>query len=97
MIGIELPLAVTVQGALIGAMYGLLAVGLILVYRSNRVINFAQGELGAFGAAVFAIFVARWHLPLLADAAGGDAHRWCGRRCGRGRASCAGCGRRRRC
>jgi ABC-type branched-subunit amino acid transport system ATPase component/branched-subunit amino acid ABC-type transport system permease component len=62
-IGLELPLAVAVQGALIGAMYGLLAVGLILVYRSNRVINFAHGELGAFGAAIFALLVVRWHLP----------------------------------
>ena len=63
LLAIELPMAVTVQGALIGAMYGLLAVGLVLIYRSNRVINFAQGELGAFGAAVFALFVTRWHLP----------------------------------
>ncbi len=63
MIAVELPLAVTVQGALVGAMYGLLGVGLVLIHRSNRVINFAQGELGAFGAAVFALFVARWHLP----------------------------------
>lgn len=82
MIGIDLPLAVTVQGALVGAMYGLLAVGLILIYRSNRVINFAQGELGAFGAALFALFVARWGLPywlmlpvamLIAGAVGGVA------------------------
>ena len=35
--------------------YGLLAVGLVLVYRSNRIINFAHGEIGAFGAAVFGV------------------------------------------
>ncbi|HAP74867.1 MAG TPA: ABC transporter [Acidimicrobiaceae bacterium] len=63
MMAIELPWAVTTQGALIGAMYGLLAVGVVLVYRSNRVINFAHGELGALGAAVFALAVTRWHLP----------------------------------
>jgi ABC-type branched-subunit amino acid transport system ATPase component/ABC-type branched-subunit amino acid transport system permease subunit len=63
MIAIELPLAVTVQGALIGAMYGLLGVGLVLVYRSNRVVNFAQGELGALGAAVFSLAVGRWGTP----------------------------------
>jgi ABC-type branched-subunit amino acid transport system ATPase component/branched-subunit amino acid ABC-type transport system permease component len=81
-IAVDLPIAVTVQGALIGAMYGLLAVGLVLIYRSNRVINFAQGELGAFGGALFALFVARWHLPywlmlpgamLVAGAIGGVA------------------------
>ena len=28
----------------------MLAAGLVLIYRSNRIINFAQGEIGAFGA-----------------------------------------------
>ncbi|MEZ5220574.1 MAG: ATP-binding cassette domain-containing protein [Ilumatobacteraceae bacterium] len=63
MIAVDVPLAVTVQGALVGAMYGLLGVGLVLVYRSNRVVNFAQGELGALGAAVFALAVGRWGMP----------------------------------
>ena len=49
----EVPLPVVVLGAIIGMTYGLLAVGLVLVYRTNRIINFAHGEVGAFGAAVF--------------------------------------------
>jgi branched-chain amino acid transport system permease protein len=35
-------------------LYSLLAIGLVLVYRTNRIINFAQGELGAFAAVLAA-------------------------------------------
>ncbi|MEA3020526.1 MAG: hypothetical protein QOI47_2050 [Actinomycetota bacterium] len=50
-------------GAITGMTYGILAVGLVLVYRSSRVINFAHGEIGATGAAVCALLVVRWHTP----------------------------------
>jgi len=45
------------QGVINGLTYGLLAIGLILVYRSSRVINFAQGAAGALGAAVLGVLV----------------------------------------
>ncbi|MEY2473805.1 MAG: hypothetical protein QOK28_3134 [Actinomycetota bacterium] len=64
--GFEIPLPVIVLGAIIGMTYGLLAVGLVLVYRTNRIINFAHGEVGAFGAAVFGTAVLRWHVPYYA-------------------------------
>ncbi len=50
-------------GVIQGMTYGILAVGLVLVYRSSRVINFAHGEIGAFGAAVCGVLVVRWHVP----------------------------------
>ena len=59
----EVTSPVLVLGALTGILYGLLAVGIVLVYRTNRVINFAHGEIGAFGASLFSIFVVRWGLP----------------------------------
>ena len=59
----ESPGPVLVLGLIIGLTYGLLAVGLVLIYRSNRIINFAHGQVGAFGAALFGIMVVRWHLP----------------------------------
>lgn len=37
-----------VLGVVYGGIYGLIAVGLVLVYRGTRVINFAQGEIGTF-------------------------------------------------
>src|SRR5205823_1176218 len=50
--GFQLPLPVIVLGVTTGLPYGLLAVGLVLVYRTNRIINFAHGAIGAFGAAI---------------------------------------------
>ena len=61
--GFDVPLPVIVLGTIIGMIYGLLAVGLVLVYRTNRIINFAHGEVGAFGAAFFGTAVLRWHIP----------------------------------
>src|SRR4029077_10765414 len=42
------------EGAILGLNYGLLAVGLTLIYRTSRIINFAQGQLGVV-AAVFLV------------------------------------------
>src|SRR5438045_8803618 len=33
-------------GAIVGLLYAMVAFGLILVHRANRIINFAQAELG---------------------------------------------------
>lgn len=59
----QTPLPVIALGLITGASYGMLAAGLVLIYRANRIINFAHGEVGAFGASVFAIEVSRWHIP----------------------------------
>lgn len=48
---------ILIIGALAGMAYAVLAAGLVLVYRSTRIINFAHGEIGAFGAAVLAKLV----------------------------------------
>jgi len=61
--GIEIPQGVLVLGVLTGLTYGLLAVGLVLVFRSSRIINFAHGEIGAFAAAIMGLAVTRWHSP----------------------------------
>ncbi|MGA8724048.1 MAG: ABC transporter permease [Acidimicrobiales bacterium] len=50
----SVPSFVLVQGAITGLGYGLLAMGLVLIYRTNRVLNFAQGQLGVV-AAVFLV------------------------------------------
>lgn len=57
------PFPVILLGTIIGMTYGLLAVGLVLVYRSNRIINFAHGQIGAFGAAFFGVAAVKWHIP----------------------------------
>ena len=57
------PLPVVVLGAIIGMTYGLLGAGLVLIYRTNRIINFAHGQIGAFGVAVFGLVAVRYHVP----------------------------------
>lgn len=47
--------AILVIGIIKGSIYGLLALGIVLVYKGTRVLNFAQGEIGTF-----ALFVAWW-------------------------------------
>lgn len=51
---------VVFSGAMRGLVLGVLAVAVILVYRSSRVINFAIGELGALGAALLVRLVVNW-------------------------------------
>ncbi len=41
-------------GVLTGMLYGLLAVGLVLVYRANKFLNLAHGQLGALSALILA-------------------------------------------
>ncbi|MDQ3878288.1 MAG: ATP-binding cassette domain-containing protein [Actinomycetota bacterium] len=59
----QTPLPVVTLGIVIGLTYGLLAVGLVIIYRANRIINFAHGEIGAFGAALLGLAVVKWHVP----------------------------------
>ena len=60
---VELPLGAAVRGSLVGITYGLLAVGIVLIYRTSRIINFAHGQTGAFAAAIFGLAVTSWHIP----------------------------------
>ena len=50
------------NGAVQGVVYGLLAVAVILVYRSTRVINFAAGNMGSVASALFALMVVHYEL-----------------------------------
>ena len=61
--GWDVPPEIIVLGAIIGASYGLLAVGLVLVHRSSSLVNFAHAEVGAFAATILYIGVNRWDLP----------------------------------
>lgn len=53
------PRGVFLIGAVIGTLYALVGMGIILVYRANRVINFAQAQLGAVPAILAALLVLR--------------------------------------
>jgi len=47
------PIGIVLAGIVYGSVYALGAFGLILIYRSNRIINFAHGALGSFIGVLF--------------------------------------------
>jgi branched-chain amino acid transport system permease protein len=51
------PIGVLVQGLVIGGLIAMIAFGLALVHRSNRIINFAQGDLGAVPASLAVLLI----------------------------------------
>jgi len=61
----SVPLPVLVLGLIVGMTYGVLAVGLVIVFRASKIINFAHGQIGAFGATVLGLAVTSWKVPYL--------------------------------
>jgi branched-chain amino acid transport system permease protein len=57
-----------VSGVVNGAIYGLIALGIVLVYKGSRVLNFAQGEIGTFALFVTWWFVTKQNWPWVAGA-----------------------------
>ena len=53
-----------VNGISIGLLYGLSAMGFVMIFKSSSVLNFAHGELLAFGAFLFLAMVTWANLPL---------------------------------
>ena len=58
-----LPLGIVVYGLVLGGLSSLTAMGLVIVYRSARIINFAQAEIGGLAASVAVILVVAEHKP----------------------------------
>ena len=58
----ELFLQLTISGLTTGAIYALVALGFVLIYKSSDVINFAQGELLLVGAYVTYFFIVQMGL-----------------------------------
>ena len=60
------PAGVAVEGLILGLLGAMLAVGMALVYRANRILNFAQGELGTAPTvlAVSLVVYAGWNYLL---------------------------------
>jgi len=57
-----LPPGVVVQGLVVGGLVSLTAMGLVLVYRAARVINFAQAAIGSVGAGTASLAMLGWQL-----------------------------------
>ena len=55
-----LPPGIVAMGLVFGSFYALVAVGLVLVYRASRIINFAQANTGVVAAILAIEFVVHW-------------------------------------
>src|SRR5438045_553044 len=55
------PPAIILNGVISGSLYALVAIGIVLIYRANKVINFAQAEFGSVAAVLAIEFVKQWH------------------------------------
>ncbi len=51
------------SGVVQGLVYALVAFGLVLIFRATGVINFAQGQIGAFGGYVMALLFLQYSIP----------------------------------
>ena len=54
------PKGIVLNGALVGGRIALIALGIALIYRANRIVNFAQGDLGALPAVLGVMLVVAW-------------------------------------
>jgi len=54
---VDAPIAILFQGIVLGSLSALVAMGLVLVYRANRIINFAQGQIGGLAAVLAASLI----------------------------------------
>ncbi len=57
-----------ISGIAIGCIYGLVALGFVLIYKATEVINFAQGELMMVGAFMAYTFIDMMGMPFLVGA-----------------------------
>jgi branched-chain amino acid transport system permease protein len=66
----------TVDGALKGMLYALVALGFIIIFRAGRILNFAQGEVVVIGGFLIYSFVSLPFLPGLLNAIFGPLPGW---------------------
>jgi branched-chain amino acid transport system permease protein len=57
-------LTLTINGALMGLLYALIAIGFSVIYRASKVFNIAQGELVVLGGFLVWLTVTEFKLPL---------------------------------
>ncbi len=62
----SLLLQLTLNGLIVGALYGVVAMSFVLIYKASQVVNFAQGEFLLVGAWVCWWFLVEWQLPFWA-------------------------------
>jgi len=61
----EFFLQLLVNGLSVGFLYGMSAMGFVMIFKASSILNFAHGELIAFGAYVFLALVTGLGLPII--------------------------------
>ena len=61
-------LQLVVNGAASGCIYGMIALGFVLIYKATEMVNFAQGDIMMLGGFVAYSLIATFHLPYWAGA-----------------------------
>jgi branched-chain amino acid transport system permease protein len=56
-------LQLVVNGAAAGCIYGLIALGFVLIYKATEMVNFAQGDIMMLGGFFAFALIAHWGLP----------------------------------
>ncbi len=54
---------VVVSGLAVGSLYSLVAIGLVLIFKTSEVVNFAQGEMAMFSTFIAYQLLVKWHVP----------------------------------
>ncbi len=57
-------LQLLVNGLIVGALYGVIAMSFVLIYKASRVVNFAQGEFLLIGAWICWWLLTKFQLPI---------------------------------
>jgi branched-chain amino acid transport system permease protein len=65
------PIGLLLQGAVFGTVTGLLAIGLVLIYRTNKIINFAYGAMGGVGGVLTVMMFYEKHMNYFVSMAAG--------------------------
>jgi len=60
-----LPPGIVLFGVVYGSLYALAAIGIVLVYRADRIINFAQAQLGVLAAVIAIELTVTYGVPYL--------------------------------
>lgn len=56
-------LQLIINGAAAGCIYGLIALGFVLIYKATEMVNFAQGDVMMLGGFIAFSLIAHFHLP----------------------------------
>jgi branched-chain amino acid transport system permease protein len=59
------------RGLIVGGLTALIALGMAITYRSNRIVNFAAGDLGTAPVVLVFMLLTQWHWPYIVSTAAG--------------------------